>query len=64
MNPQTEGFYWYKKLGHEATVVYVEYRRDNGELYSFSIGFEGGVRVQLMDGEWSVLVNPLVEVEE
>ena len=53
MKPQTEGFYWYKKKGYEATVVQTEYRCDSGELYAFSIGFEGGVQVQLMDGKWS-----------
>jgi len=53
MTPQAEGFYWYKKLDNEATVVYVESRPDSGELYAFTIGFEGGVRVQTMDGAWS-----------
>jgi len=53
MKPQVEGFYWYKKIGFESTIVYVEYRCDSGELYAFSIGFEGGIRIQTMDGEWS-----------
>ena len=63
IKPRTEGFYWYKKQGHDATVVQTEYRRDSGELYAFSIGFEGGIRVQTMDGEWSALVNPFGKVE-
>jgi len=51
--PQTEGFYWYKKEGREATVVQTEYRPDSGELYAFAIGFVGGTPVWFMDGEWS-----------
>ena len=60
--PQYEGYYWYKKQGQDAGVVYIEYRRDSGEFYAFSVGFEGGIRVQSMDGEWSALVNPLEKV--
>ena len=48
-----EGFFWYKKKGCHATVVETEFRTDNGELYAFCIGFEGGTPVRLMDGEWS-----------
>ena len=51
--PEKEGFFWYRKKGCDATVVQTEFRPDSGELYAFCIGFEGVIKVRLMDGEWS-----------
>ena len=51
--PITEGFYAYKDNDGVKTIVYLEFREDSRELYSFAIGFIGGVLVSTMHGKWS-----------
>ena len=51
--PTDEGFYAYKNNDGLATVVFLEFREDSGELYSFAIGFIGGTLVSKMGGKWS-----------
>ena len=54
--PTTEGFYGYRDVSDvdsSGTIVYLEFREDNRELYSFAIGFIGGTPVSEMNGYWS-----------
>ena len=51
--PITEGFYAYKDNDGVNTIVYLEVREDSRELYSFAIGFIGGILVSTMSGKWS-----------
>lgn len=51
--PTTEGFYAYKNNGGLETIVFLEFREDSRELYSFAIGFIGGTLVSTMNGKWS-----------
>lgn len=52
--PTTEGFYAYKENNQELpSIVYLEFRPDSMELYSFAIGFIGGTPVNKMNGKWS-----------
>lgn len=50
--PEQEGFYWYRHPDCFLTIVQTELRPDNGELYAFCVGFEGGTPVRAMSGEW------------
>lgn len=56
--PTEEGFFWYKDPKAWLTVVQTEPRPDSAELYAFCIGFEGGIPVRLLAGDWLGKAEP------